>query len=216
MTRAVEPDATEIEIYPLERGMMLAGLEWWPFYGHRFEQSDLYVRAVASGRLDWIGGALLLWNACMRQDPCGTAENDPLYLAHMVRMSVASWSEIAPEILRGWRVVQVATPDGGDVERITHPVIRDVAKEQFRRTQAFKAGRASQGERKRRSRLIAKMTEMHVPPGIVGSGQTVGQILDYLTRADLYLTDQNIRAALSECVGWSGNVASIKGSKMRR
>jgi len=197
-----------VTIYPLRMGEMLSNLDWWPFYGHKFEQSEFVLRAVNVGRLDWIGAGVCLWNGALRQDPAGAIIDDDMRLAHLARCGVDQWVGMRAEVLRGWLTVLVEVPGGDTVERITHPQIMAVAEEQIRRKRGFDVAKRAANDRKKRERIRRQLQAMRVREAII-TDQTIGILLGWFNDTGLYVTADNLRMGLTDVVGIRPGVAIL-------
>lgn len=215
MTASDSDDPVEVIVYPLVEGEMLANRDWFPFYFHRFEQSDFVLDAIAAGRLDRIGVGLMLWCAAMRQDPAGTLPDHDGRLAYFARVPAPAWAELRPAVLAAWRRVVVETRSGGSVHRLTHPTLMQIAVDQMERRRGFEARREAEAVRKTRERVRKKLAEMGVPAG-VASDATVERLAEWVRVSGIWITLDNMRIGLTDVIGVSGDVIAFNPRKRNR
>lgn len=202
--------------WPLAVGDTLSNHDWFPFYGHRFLSSGFVARAIMADRREDIGTALILWAEAMRQDPAGTLPDDDLQLASLARFrSVEEWQEARPGVLHGWFPVLVEDGrNGREVVRLGHALIETIVTDMHKRKRgrdvAREAGRAAQ----RKTRIRKKMAEIQVPDHIIGDDRILNEIVAFFDRTpDLYITPDNVRAAMVEAIGYTGQVARFPGGR---
>lgn len=204
------------DIWPLERGDTLSNHDWFPWYGHRFLASDFVGKAVLSDRRADIGTAVILWSEAMRQDPAGTLPEDDESLAYLARFqSVDDWMEVRDGVLRGWVPVLVRDGRSGEtLTRLGHPgfmlgIVEEMHRRKRSRDGAREAGRLAQ----RKSRIRKKMSDIRIPDHIIGDDRVIQTLAEYFDQADLYVTPDNLRDAMIECIGYTGEIRQFPGMR---
>ncbi len=206
------PAVIEGMLWPLLRGETLSNHDWFPFYTHRFLSSG-FVNHVTLGsrcRAD-LGTALILWAESMRMDPAGTLPIDDLDLAGAARFpSVDAWLEAKEGALYGWVPVNVEDDRTGDmITRLGHPFTLEVVSEMMTRAKARKAARTAGADRKRSERIRKKLKGLGLPKHITESEEIVARLQRHFSLADIFITDENVRAALSEVIGYTSDVVPL-------
>lgn len=204
------------DMWPLKRGDTLSNHDWFPFYGHRFLSSGFLAKAVMEGRRADVGTALVLWSEAMRQDPAGTLPNDDLELASLARFSsVEDWMAVRAGVMHGW--VPVLVEDDRSAEqgvRLGHAgFLQQVVEQMHRRKQGRDGAREASRLAVRKSRIRKKLLEMRIPDHVATSDQVILGLAEYFEQSDLYVTPDNLRAALSELFGYSGDVTPFNARK---
>jgi len=195
---AAEDYPPPLAVWPLERGATLSNHDWFPFYGHRFLASEFVAGRLMAGDRGSIGTAMLLLSESMRQDPAGTLPLSDVQLAALARFhDLAGWLAAREHALHGWEPVSVAT-DGVDIVRLGHPFIEAIVEEMWKRQKGRKASREAGARAVRMTRVRKKMREMNLPEHRIGDDLLVGRIADWLHRADLYITPDHLRMAMSD------------------
>lgn len=205
------------ETWPLARGETLSNHDWFPFYGHLFLASGFVAGAVMQGRRGDIGTAAILWAEAFRQDPAGTLPDDDTALAVLAKFpSVEAWREVRRGVLHGWVPVQVEDAETGEVVlRLGHPgLIERIVCEMYKRKRGRDAARDAARLAVRKVRLRKKMAEIGTADHIVADDRALHALADHFERADLYITADNVRAAMAEVLGYTGQVTPFpRGSK---
>lgn len=183
--------------WPLARGETLSGHDWVPFHRHKFLSSSFVLHALAEGRREDVGTAVLLWAACYDQDPGGALPDDDVVLAHLAGFGtdVAAWRAVRGRVLRGWQVVAVREAEEGQVF-IGHPFIAGLAADMHKRKRGRDAARSAAHDAVRRSRVRKKLLEMGRARAAENS-HVVAQLAEWLGAHDLYVTSDNLAAGLA-------------------
>jgi hypothetical protein len=186
-------------VYPLGWGERLASADWFPLHGHRLLSSRFVAYACAHDRRADLGTALILWAEAFRQDPAGTLPDDDTELAQLARFGadVPAWRAARAGALHGWRPVHI---DGDPVEpaanrRLGHPLIAQIAVDMMRRRTGAKASRDANRIYQTRKRVRERMEAMKLR--VAASPEVVNAVADWLMASSLWITEQNIRAALA-------------------
>lgn len=197
--------------YPLRYGDTLSNHDWVPLYINRLLTSRFVRMSVAEGRREDIGTALLLWSASFREDPAGTLPDDDMELADIAKYGgdLSGWKAARAGALYGWTEVHIEGAEPGSGRRLGHPLIAEVAFDMHKRKRgrdhAREAGRMAQ----MRARVRKKMAELRLPKHIRESSQVVDQAASYLNNAGLFITAENVRLALAETIGLTGEVTPL-------
>lgn len=206
------------DMWPLERGETLSNHDPFPFHGHWFLSSDFVGKAILTDRRADIGTAVILWAEAMRQDPAGTLPQDDESLAYLARFrSVDEWLAVRDGVMRGWEVVLVKDARSGEtLTRLGHPgfmqaVVEDMHKRQKGRITAREAARHAQ----RKSRIRKRMSELRVADHIIADDRVIHELVVYFERSDLFISCENVRVAMVECIGYTGEIAKFPGAKQR-
>ncbi|MEM7422074.1 MAG: DUF1376 domain-containing protein [Pseudomonadota bacterium] len=210
MTEVDEDVTVDFWVYPLQFGERLANHDWFPFHGHQFLASSFVSRAIAAGRRDAIGTALILWTESMRLDPAGTLPDDDIELAQLAKfgLDVAGWQDVRPFALHGWRPCHVERlPDGQT--RLGHRVIAEVCHEMATRKRGRDAARSLNRRNQKRSRLRKQMASMRLHKSLQESEQVIEGILDFLDQEDLYIVPDNINAGLVAIGAKTSNIHQL-------
>jgi len=203
----VQPD-----MWPLQRGETLSNHDWFPFYGHRFLASGFLASAIMDGRRADVGTAIILWSESMRQDPAGTLPECDIELASLARFTtVDRWLSVKAGVMRGWLPVLVEDGRTGEVStRLGHPrFMQGIVEEMYKRKRGRDGAREAAALAQRRSRIRKKMTDLKVADHIIGDDQAVNALSDHFKLSDLYITAENVRAAMIEVLGYTGEVAQF-------
>lgn len=193
---------SEFWAYPLRHGDRLPGYEWMPLYTDRLLSSRFVATAIFAGRREDIGTALLLWSASMRQDPAGTLPDDDIELAQFARFGadVDAWREARAVALYGWRPVHIDDAPEGAAPRLGHPMIAEIARDQFSRRRGRERGREVAAFAMMKSRVRTKLREIHHAK-VAENEFAVEQIAGWLRDNDLYVTAENVRVAMDDVMG---------------
>ncbi|AGT08337.1 hypothetical protein [Paracoccus aminophilus] len=194
--------ASDFWAYPLRHGDKLPGYEWMPLYTERLLSSRFVSTAIFAGRREDIGTALLLWAKSMKQDPAGTLPDDDVELAQFASFGtdVGAWREARTVALYGWRPVHIDDAPEGATPRLAHPVIAEIAKDQFSRRRGRERGREVAAFAMMKSRVRGKLREIN--HGKVAENEfAVEQIAGWLRDNDLYVTAENVRVAMEDVMG---------------
>lgn len=198
------------DVWPLRRGDTLSNHDWFPMYGHRFLGSAFVRKAVMQGRRGDIGTAIILWTEAMREDPAGTLPTDDEELASLARFStVEEWLEVKEGVLHGWETVLVEDDRAEEpVRRLGHPgFMLGVVEEMHKRKISRDAGREARNLAVKRSRIKTKMMELQVAEHIYSNPQILLAMAEFFEQSDLHITHDNVRTAMVEVIGYSGDVA---------
>lgn len=217
MEDVVEPDAVSApDLWPLQRGETLSSHDWFPFYGHRFLSSRFLRKSVMTDARADIGTALILWTKAMVEDPAGTLPLDDIELADMAQFrTIEDWQAVREGVLHGWVEVLVRDSRTGETEtRLGHPgmieeIVQDMYKRKRGRDAAREAGRLSLNKHKVRK----KMVELGVQDHVIQDDRAVTMLAEYFEQSDLYITPQNVRAAMTEVLGYTGEVTPISSAR---
>ncbi|RJE84016.1 DUF1376 domain-containing protein [Paracoccus onubensis] len=195
-------ETTEFWAYPLKFGDTLKNFEWMPLFTKRLLTSHFVNAAVYAGRREDIGTALLLWAASMESDPAGTLPDDDVDLAQAARFGadVEGWRRARAGALYGWKPVHIDDAPPGAQPRLGHPVIAEIAADQFRRKRGRERGREVAAWATVKSRVRSKLREAK-QARIAENEHAVEQIAQWLKDNDLYVTGENVRVALEEVMG---------------
>jgi len=199
-------------IWPLKRGETLSNHDWWPFYGHSFLGSDFLGRAVMEGRRGDIGTALILWSEAMRQDPAGTLPQSDISLAMLARFSsVDDWRRVRENVLHGWVVVHVEDDRATEpVPRLGNPgLMMEIVMNMNKRRKGRDGARAAAAVSVRKSRIRKKMEDLKVAKSIRDNPDILQRLAEYFEHSDLYITHDNVRRAMADVIGYSGDVAQF-------
>lgn len=197
------------DMWPLERGDTLSNHDWFPWYGHRFLASEFVGGAIMRDRRADIGTAVILWSEAMRQDPAGTLPQDDGALAYLARFrSVEEWLEVRDGVLHGW--VPVLVQDGRSGETLTrlgHPgFMQGIVEEMHKRKRGRDGAREASRLATRKNRIRKKMQEMQIPDHMIKDDRVIQTLAEFFEASDLYITPDNLRAAMVEMIGYSGEV----------
>lgn len=218
MSDLIEGQNEPADVWPLRRGDTLSSHDWFPFYTHKFLGSRFLSRCVMTGRRDDIGTAVILWTEAMRQDPAGTLPADDIDLADLARFrSIEDWQEARDNVLRGWVPVLVEDARTGEYEtRLGHPglieeIVQDMHKRKRGRDAAREAGRLALKKHKIRK----KMREMGVRDHVITDDRAITLLAEHFEHSELYITPDNVRAAMVEVLGYTGDVTPISAARDR-
>lgn len=190
-------------VYPLHWGDTLSNHDWVPLYINRLLTSRFVARALAQGRRADIGTAVILWCEAFRQDPAGTLPDDDLTLARLAGYGsdLDGWAEARAGALYGWSVVHVegeAPP--GDERRLGHRMIEKIALDMFKRKRGREQSRDAAALALARTRVKKKLVAMG-NTRMAENGTVLTAITGWLSEHGLYITDDNVRAALEVAAG---------------
>ncbi len=197
--------------YPLRHGDRLQSYDWMPLYVDRLLSSHFVASAIYNGRRQDISTALLLWAASMKQDPAGTLPDDDIELAQLARFGtdVEGWREARTGALYGWRSVHIDDAPVGARPRLGHPLIAEIARDQFSRKRGRERGREFAAWATMKSRVRSKLREAK-HARIAENEFAVEQIAQWLRDNDLYVTTENVRVAMEAVMG-GPKVVSMNG-----
>ncbi|RII39004.1 hypothetical protein DL237_10015 [Pseudooceanicola sediminis] len=206
--------ASQPDPWPLKRGETLSNHDWFPFYGHRFLGSKFLSSCLMKQRREDIGTALILWSQAMIQDPGGTLPDCDMELASLARFStVEEWRAVRDGVLHGW--VPVLVEDDTAAEpflRLGHPgFLQGIVSEMYKRKRGRDGAREAQRLAVRKSRIRKKLEEMRVQKHIISDDRAIFALAEYFEHSDLYATHENLRAAMIEVLGYTGEVAHFPG-----
>lgn len=198
--------------YPLKWGETLSNHDWMPLHINRLLSSRFVAYACADDRRGEAFTAMLLWFEAMKQDPAGTLPVDDVELAQMARYGadVASWRLVKDRALYGWRAVHVDGFKARPEQRLGHAVVAEVVADMFRRKRGRDQGREAQKVAVQRSRVRAKLRAMKLLRQ-ADSDHVVAAVTAWLGEHGLFITDDNVRAALEAAAGVPRVVALGRG-----
>ncbi|MBT9383311.1 hypothetical protein KM176_05520 [Pseudooceanicola sp. CBS1P-1] len=197
------------DMWPLKRGETLSNHDWFPLYGHRFLGSSFVRKAVLQGRRADIGTAMILWAEAMREDPAGTLPTDDEELASLARFqSVEDWLEVREGVLHGWEFVFVEDERTGETQRrLGHPgFMQGVVLQMHKRKISRDAGREMRNLAVKKSRIKKKMEELQVREPLLSDSRALHAMAEFFEQSDLHITHDNVRSAMVEVLGYSGDV----------
>lgn len=189
----------ELNVYPLQWGDTLSNHDWMPLHINRLLSSKFVAYVCAENRRDEGFTAMLLWFESMKSDPAGALPDDDVQLAQMARFGgdVEAWRRVRAGALYGWRPVQVDGEKAVAGPMLGHPVVAEVANDMFRRKRGRDQSRKAQQVAVQRSRVRAKLKAMK-QERLAEADHVVFAVADWLANANLYITDDNVRAALED------------------
>lgn len=194
-------------IYPLTFGETLSTNDWIEWHLHRFSNSSFVARMLHADRRDAIGTAVMLWTESYKEDPAGTLPDDDVLLARLAGYGrdVAAWQEIRPLALYGWSPVLIESAEHAEpvAGRLGHLRIAEIAARSARRRNGRKAGREAAALAVTKSRIRAKLTEAGHGENLTGNDELVSSLARFLEQSNLYVTAENVAAALMEVAGIS-------------
>ncbi|KAB6714316.1 hypothetical protein [Roseobacter sp. TSBP12] len=202
-------------VWPLRVGETLSNHDWWPFYGHKFLGSKFLSTALMEKQREVIGTALILWSEAMRQDPGGTLPSSDIELASLARYSsLDDWCVVKGRVMHGWVTVHVEDMVTGRMEeRLGHPgLIQGIVEEMYKRKRGRDGAREAAKLAVKKSRIKAKLAEMKVGEAIISNPQAITALAEYFEHSDLYITSDNVKAAMVEVLGYSGEIAKFPRS----
>ncbi|WP_172332645.1 hypothetical protein [Mangrovicoccus sp. HB161399] len=201
-----------VHLWPLKKGETLSSHDWFPFYGHRFLGSEFMAAALMDGRREDIGTAVILWTEAMRQDPAGTLPASDVQLASLARFpSVEAWRKVRAHVLHGWSEVLVEdVVSGGTVTRLGHlSLVQDIVEDMYRRKRGRDAARSAASLAVTKTRIRKKLAAIGVAEHIAQDSRVIDDLAEHFRRHSLYVTEDNVRDALSELHGWGSNVTPM-------
>lgn len=202
------------DMWPLRRGDTLSNHDWFPFYGHRFLASKFVLQSVMEGRRADIGTAVILWSESMRLDPAGTLPDCDIELASLARFAtVSEWLEVRDGVMHGWVPVLVEDDRTGEViTRLGHPsFMQGIVEEMHKRKRGRDGAREAAQLSLRRTRIRKKMVDLKVPEHIIKDDRAVTLLAEHFLHSDLYITAENVRAAMIDVLGYAGDVVRFPG-----
>ena len=211
-----DPGSGQPDLWPLKRGETLSSHDWFPFHGHKFLSSRFLSRCVMMEERDVLGTALILWAEAMREDPAGTLPVDDIELADKARFrSVEEWKAVRDAVLYGWVPVLVEDARTGQVEtRLGHPgMIEDVVQDMYKRKRGRDAAREAGRLALKKHKIRKKMAEMGVPEHIIKDDRAITLLAEHFEHSELYITADNVRAAMIEVLGYTGEVTPISAAR---
>lgn len=209
-------DFVQPDMWPLQRGDTLSNHDWFPFFGHRFLASKFLAMAVMEKRRGDLGTAVILWSEAMRQDPAGTLPESDIELATLGRFgSVDEWRAVREGVMYGWVPVLVEDARTGEVAtRLGHPgFLQQVVEEMFKRKRGRDGAREAARLAVRKSRIRKKMTDLRIQEHVINDDRVIHSLAEYFEHSDLYVTPDNLRAAMTEVIGYTGEVTHFPQRK---
>ncbi|TMV86251.1 DUF1376 domain-containing protein [Thioclava sp. BHET1] len=202
-------------LYPLKFGDTLSGHDWMPFYIDKFLRSSFVSHALAEGRRADIATAVLLWSDSFKHDPAGTLPDDDVELARSAGFGadIAAWRAIRDGALYGWEPIDIENAEPRDKPRLGHPFIAEIVVDMHKRKRGREQSRAAGRKATMRSRVRTKLRAMG-NARIASADHVVMAIADWLDANDLYLTDDNLRAAMEVVTGVPKVVGGIGSGKV--
>lgn len=203
---------SETWYYPLTYGDTLSNHDWFPMETHRLLGSRFVAHALAEGRRGDIGTALLLWCQAFKMDPAGTLPDDDVQLAQLAGFGpdVVGWQAVRAGVLYGWEPVVIDDAPLGATARLGHKTIAKHAVDMHRRKRGRDQARSAARVATMRSRVRAKLRATQ-KKHVWDNRQIVESVTDWLDKAGLYVTDDNVRMALVEAVGFTSDVVPLRG-----
>jgi hypothetical protein len=168
--------------------------------------------SLMEGRRGDVGTAVMLWSEAMRQDPAGTLPCDDIELASLARFAtVADWLDVKEGVMSGWVPVSVEDDRTGEItKRLGHPsFLQSVVEDMFKRKRGRDGAREAARLAVKKSRIRKKLAEMKIPDHMISNDQVVHMLAEHFEHSDLYVTPDNLRSALVEVVGYTGEVAQF-------
>ncbi len=191
-------------IYPLRFGQTLATNQWVEWHLHRFLGSRFVAHMLHQGRRDAIGTAAILWSESYREDPAGTLPDDDVVLARLAGygVDVGAWTEMRLLALWGWSPVIIESADGAEqvAGRLGHRVIAEIAAKSAHRRDGRAAGREAGRLAVTKTRIRQKLISMGRTKFAENDG-LVDEVARFLQASDLYVTPDNVAAALAALHG---------------
>lgn len=204
------------EIWPLRRGDTLSNHDWFPFHVHRFLGSKFLSKSIMDKRRGDIGTAVMLWCESMRQDPAGTLPDCDIELASLARYpTVEEWLTVRDSVMYGWVPVLVEDERSGEtLTRFGHPgFMQGVVEEMHKRKRGRDGAREAARLSVRKSRIRKKMADIRIQEHIISDDRAITALAEYFDQSDLYVTPDNLRAAMIEVLGYTGEVAHFPSRK---
>lgn len=199
-------------VWPLKRGDTLSNHDWFPFPSHKFLGSTFVTVSIMEGRRADIGTAIVLWSEAMRQDPAGTLPECDVELASLARFaSVEEWLSVKDGVMKDWVPVSVEDDRTGEVisrlgnPSFLQPIVEDMHKRKRGRDGAREAARTAV----RKTRIRKKMSDMKLQRHMIENDQIVTQLAEFFEHSDLYVTADNVRIAMAETIGYTGEIAAF-------
>ena len=183
-------------------GQTLSNHDWFELHLHRLLGSRLVSHAIAAGRREDIGTALILWAESVRQDPAGTLPDDDVELAAMARYGsdLDGWRRARKWAMHGWRPVLIpeALEAGkADERRLGHPFMEPIIARMHRRASSRAQGRDASRLAVQRSRVKKKLEDMR-HKRLADQPSVVASVTEWLDAGGLYITQDNIIIALEQ------------------
>ena len=195
--------------WPLKRGDTLSNHDWFPFHGHRFLASKFLATCLMDKRRADVGTAVMLWSESMRQDPAGTLPECDVELASLGRFAtVEEWQAVKQGVMQGWVPVLVEDDRSGEMlTRLGHPgFMQSVVEEMHKRKRGRDGAREAARLAVRKSRIRKKLAEMRIQKNIVDDDRAIVALAEYFEHSDLYVTADNLKSAMIEVLGYTGEV----------
>ena len=140
---------------------------------------------------------MLLWAVAYRQDPAGTLPDDDVELCRLAGLGrdLAAWEAVKAGALYGWRKTVITDAAPGDVGRLGHKLIAEIAVDSVRRMVEAKQDAREGGRRKALSRVRAAATRAGLRPAFFDAPGALESIADHLKKAGDHITPANVRKA---------------------
>lgn len=189
-------------LWPLRYGDTLSNHDWFELHLHRLLGSRLVAHAIKDGRRQDIATALILWSESIKQDPAGTLPDDDVELASLARygLDIDGWREARKWALHGWRPVHIEGAEDvgkGGERRLGHPFMEPIIGRMHRRASSRAQGRDAARLAVARSRVKKKLEQMR-HKRLADQPDLVSRVAEWLDAANLYITEDNIIAALEK------------------
>jgi len=169
-----------------------------------------------TGRRADLGTALILWAEAMRQDPAGTLPMDDMELADMARYrSLSEWQDVRDAVLHGWVAVAVEDPRTGELEvRLGHPgLIEEIVQDMHKRKRGRDAARDAGRLALKKHKIRKKMGDVGVQDHIIKDDRAITALAEHFEHSELYITPDNVRAAMVAVLGYTGAVTPISAAR---
>lgn len=198
----MEPEITYWS-YPLKWGDTLSNHDWFPLQINRLLTSRFVAQACAEDRRGDIGTALILWSESFKQDPAGTLPDDDVQLAQIARFGadIDGWRNVREGALFGWVDAHIEDDGRGEVVRLGHRVIADIAEDMYKRKRGRDASREASRLSSLKGRVKAKIQHLGYRKSLWDSPQVVNAVAAFLDQSALTCTDDNVRMAMAEGAG---------------
>ena len=201
--------------YPLAYGDTLSNHDWIPLHINRLLTSQFVAHACAEDRRGDIGTALILWAESFKQDPAGTLPDDEVTLAQIARFGadLEAWRAVRDGALHGWRSTLIENAEPGDLPRLGHATIARIACDMHKRKRGRDVSREVGRLASMRNRVKKKLAAMGGRHKFHENREIVEAVAAWLDQSGLYVTDENVRLAMTEAVGVAPNVEALTPRK---
>lgn len=192
----------EFWTYALRYGDTLSSHDWMPFEFNRFLTSRFVAMAVANDARADAFTAVMLWAESFRQDPAGSLPDDDVELARLAGFGrdLAGWRAVRKGALYGWSPVSIEGETNGDLPRLGHRLIERIARDMVHRKRGREQGRTAGARAVKRSRIKKIMLKVG-NTRMAENAVVLESITDWMVESDLYINEENVRAALETVQG---------------